>query len=80
MVVVNGVEVVHCDGIVEEGMNYRKLSKQTRKRDGYFVRRSQNINTYVIPEAIDIIMHKSTKLSIVVEDLVHQYVLNVFKS
>ena len=62
MIAINGPEVVHCDGVVKEGMAmYWANSKMTGNREGHWVRRSEDIKCYTTSKAVDSIVHKKPK-------------------
>ena len=64
----NGEDVVHCDALVKEAMlSYTGQYKLLGNREGHFVRRSENIKSYVISEAVDSLVKKPVKLPVMIE-------------
>jgi hypothetical protein len=69
MVAWNGEDIVHCDPVVKEALaNYWSQSKQLGNRNGHFIRRSEDINTYVISKAVDSMKKKPAKLDVMLEN------------
>ena len=61
-VALNGPEVVHCSSIVKEAMkHYWDSSKDEKNREGHFVRRSENIVSYCVSEAVDNVVKQVPK-------------------
>ena len=61
-IALNGPEVAHCSGIVKEAMkSYWEDSKDEKNRKGHFIRRSENIISYTVSEAVDSIVKKPVK-------------------
>jgi hypothetical protein len=68
MVAWNGEDVFHCDPVCNEAMkNYWKQSKTLANQDGHFIRRSQNVKSFLITEAVDAKLKKQPKLSVMME-------------
>ena len=68
MIAINGPEVVHCDSVVKEALAmYWSASKMAGNREGHWVRRSQNIKCYTVSMAVDSIVRKEPRFSIMAE-------------
>ena len=64
----NGEDTFHCDPVVRESLaSYWSSSKILGNRDGHFIRRSQNINSYIVSEAVDNYLKKPAKLGVMME-------------
>ena len=64
MVAWNGEDVFHCDAVVKEALDsYWGKCKMVTNRGGHFIRRSDNINSYIVSEAVDSQVKKHVKLS-----------------
>ena len=65
MVAWNGEDIYHCDSIVKEAMEtYWAESKHVKDRSGHFIRRSEDIKSYVVSASIDSEKRRPAKLSI----------------
>ena len=47
--------------------SYWKASKSLANQDGHFIRRSQNVKTYLISESVDAQLKKPAKLSVMMD-------------
>lgn len=62
MISVNGPKIQHCDSIVQESMKkYWRSSKMKNMEDGHFVRRSNNIQSWLTSSSVDR-LNKATRL------------------
>lgn len=61
---INGPDTPHSDSLVQKAMKtYWKDSKQVQSRsDGHFIRRSENITSYVVSKAVDSVRNASENL------------------
>ena len=60
----NGEDVYHCEAVVKEALGtYWGQCKSLANREGHFIRRSENIESYVTSEAVDSQANKPAKLS-----------------
>ena len=65
MVAWNGEDVFHCDSVVKEALKtYWEGKKDTKNRQGHFVRRSEDIQPHVHRQAIDSRLKKPVKLAV----------------
>ena len=68
MVAWNGEDTVHCDPLVREALSsYCSSYKRKGFSDGHFVRRSENINPYLVSKTVDNIVNKPAKLPVMME-------------
>ena len=68
MIAINGPEVVHCDVIVKEALSaYWAKSKNEKNREGHWIRRSQDIRSYVVSKSVDMMVNKKPELPIMLE-------------
>ena len=67
MVALNGPAEVHCDSIVEEALaNFWRKQKVAGNRDGHWIRRSSQIKSYFVSEAVDTIFKKTPEVPFMV--------------
>ena len=66
--VVESYRMFHCDPVCNKAMkNYCKHSKALANQDGHFIRRSQNVKSFLISGAVDAMVKKQPKLSVMME-------------
>jgi hypothetical protein len=66
-VALNGPELAHCDAVVKEAMvSYWGEARRVGDRRGHFIRRSNNVKSYLVSEAIDKIIKKPPRLPFMV--------------
>ena len=57
MIAINGPTVVNCDSVVAESLDsYWAAAK--REGGGHFIRRSENVKSYVVSQAVDNLVKK----------------------
>ena len=59
---VNGVKVVHCDSLVKEA-----LATYWGDKPEHYVRKSRNIQSYMVSKAVDRLIDEKPKLAIMAE-------------
>ena len=68
MVAWNGEDTYHCDALVKEAMDtYWGQCKTDANKGGHFIRRSENIQSYFVSEAVNSQVKKPVKLSIMTD-------------
>ena len=61
-IAINGPDIAHCDSVVREaGVEYWKESKDLKNRDGHYIRRSENIRSYLVSKSVDGLRNKEPK-------------------
>ena len=59
MIAINGPADVHCDAVVEEALSsYWGRQKMAGNKGGHWTRRSDNVKSYTISEAVDTIVNR----------------------
>ena len=64
----NGVDVVHSDGLVLEAQNlYWSKAKMAGNRAGHYVRTSMDVRSYMVSKSVDAVLHQPPRLAIMAE-------------
>ena len=58
MIACNGPPVQHCMSVVEGAMT-RHWMKALRVKDGHFIRRSENVKSFLVSKAVDSVSKKA---------------------
>ena len=70
MVAWNGEDVFHCDAVVKEALDsyWGQCKMVTNRGGGHFIRRSDNINNYMVSKDVDSQVKKHVKLSTMTDE------------
>ena len=67
-VAINGPELVHADQLISQAMKIHfEKAKSVKERAGYFVRRTANVQQWIISEAVDTELKKPAKITFMKE-------------
>ena len=59
---INGPDTTHCDIIVKDGLSlFNSQYRRAGMESGHFIRKSENIKSFVVSQAIDHIVNQSSK-------------------
>ena len=68
MIAINGPQVVHCDVILKEALRaFWSKSKDDQNREGHWIRRGQNIKSYMVSKTVDSLVNKRPAMHIMME-------------